>query len=77
MKDTRWVNFVFSSGRARRGNPADHRRDESLFSLLLKMESRLRAEAKDGLESGSQQRNFTKMAVPKRSRFSNLSRYIE
>jgi hypothetical protein len=77
MKDTRWVDSLFSSGRVRRGNPADHRRDESLFSLLLKMESRLRAGAKEGLEPGSQQRNFMKMKVPKRSRFSNLSRYIE
>lgn len=77
MKDTRWVDFLSGSGRVRRGNPADHRLDESLFSLLLKMESRLRAGAKDDFQSGSQQRKFSKMKVPKRSKLINLSRYIE
>jgi len=77
MKDTRWVDFLSGSGRVKRGNPAHHQRDESLFSLLLKMESRFRTGAKDDLHSGSQQRNFLAMKVPKRSKFRNLSRYIE
>jgi hypothetical protein len=44
---------------------------------LLKMESRLRAGARHDLQARAQQRNSLKMKVPKRSRFSNLTRYIE
>jgi hypothetical protein len=77
MKNTRRVDLLFGSGRVRRGNSANHERDESLFSRLLRIESRLRAGADYDLQARAQQRNFLKMKVPKRSKFSYFTRYIE
>ena len=50
------------------------KRDQSLFSLLLEVESRLRTEARnDPIE----QRKRSQEKDPQRSRVNNLSRYRE
>ncbi|MEA3164217.1 MAG: hypothetical protein QOE88_2035, partial [Verrucomicrobiota bacterium] len=48
MKANRWDHVLFGSQRVSRRKLDPRRSDESLFSLLLKMETRLSAEAKDG-----------------------------
>ncbi len=67
MKATRWDHVLFGSQRVSRRKLDPRRSDESLFSLLLKMETRLSAGAKDGYLLG----------LGRRSTPSKLSRYIE
>jgi hypothetical protein len=67
MKSIRWDHALYGSQRVSRRKLDPRRSDESLFSLLLKMETRLGAEAKDGYRLG----------IGRRSTPSKLSRYIE
>jgi hypothetical protein len=77
MKVTPWDDVLSGSVRVRQRNPAPHGADESLFSLLLKVESQLRAETKDGAQRLAERRKPSKVRVSQRSTHSNLSRYIE
>jgi len=53
---------------------AARKRDQSLFSLLLEIESRLR---KEGRNDQTDQRKRSKEKVRQRSKANNLSRYCE
>jgi hypothetical protein len=67
MKATRWDYVLFGSQRVSRRKLDPRRSDESLFSLLLKIETRLSTEAKDDCQLG----------IGRRSTPSKLSRYVE
>lgn len=77
MKDTRWDDHLSGSRCVNSGSSAPQPLDESLFSLLLKMESRFRAGAEEDARVGHCERKSSKMKISKRSKFSHLSRYIE
>jgi hypothetical protein len=75
MKANRSDDLLFGSERVSRRNSPPRGSDESLFSRLLEIESRLRAGSKDDSQPG--RRKSSKMKSQKRSQPSNLSRYIE
>jgi hypothetical protein len=77
MKVNRRDDLLFGSERVSRRNWPPRGSDESLFSLLLKIESRLRAGVKGGSQLGPGRRKSSNLKGPKRSTPSNLSRYIE
>jgi hypothetical protein len=77
MKPTRWEDILSGSEHVSRRNTAPRGSDESFFSLLLEMESRLRAGMKDDSQLGPGRRKYSKIRHPKRSTPSTLSRYIE
>ena len=77
MKPARWEDILSSSERVNRRDSAPRGSDESFFSLLLEMESRLRAGMKDDSQLGPGRRKYSKIRHPKRSTPSTLSRYIE
>ena len=77
MKPTHWEDILSGSERFSRKNSAPRGSDESFFSLLLEMESRLRAGMKDDSQLGPGRRKYSKIRHPKRSTPSTLSRYIE
>jgi hypothetical protein len=72
-----WNEVISGFERVGRKKSTPRASDESLFSLLLKLESRLRAGAKDDSKPGLARRKFSKVKRLKRSTPSNLSRYIE
>jgi hypothetical protein len=76
MKATRWNEVISGSERVSRQKSAPQGSDESLFSLLLKIESRLGTGIKGDFH-GSGRRQSSKLKFPKGSTPSNLSRYIE
>ena len=77
MKATRWDETFFGSERVSLQDPSLPGSGESLFSLLLKFESQLKKNHKDGspFELGSGELAKTKDL--KRSTPRYLSRYIE
>jgi hypothetical protein len=77
MKATRWDDVLSGSERVSRRKSALRGSDESLFSLLLKIESRLRAGTKEESQLGPGRRKSSKLKGLRRSTPSNLSRYIE
>jgi len=77
MKATRWNEVISGSRRVSRQKSAPQGSDESLFSLLLKIESRLSTGIKGDFQLGSGRRKAPKLKFPQRSTPSNLSRYIE
>jgi hypothetical protein len=77
MKVTPWEDVLSGSARVRLSNPAREGSEESLFSLLVKVENRLRAGIKDDGQSGSGRRKSSKAKIFTRSISSNLSRYVE
>ncbi len=77
MKATRWDETLFGSERASLQDPSRKGSGESLFSLLLKMESRLKKSHQDGSPFELGWREFAKMKDLKRSTPRYLSRYIE
>jgi hypothetical protein len=76
MKVTPW-DVPSGSARVRLSNPAPDGPGESLFSLLLKVETKLRAGTKDDSHYGLGRHKSSKMKLSCRSISSNLSRYIE
>ena len=77
MKVTPWDDIRSGHTRVRLGNSAPDGSEESLFSLLLKVETRLRAAAKNDSQHGLERRKSSKTKISPRSFSSNLSRYIE
>jgi hypothetical protein len=77
MKATRWDDVLFSSEPVVRRKSAPQGSDESLFSILLEIENRLRASKRDGSDPGPIQRKSVKIDRPKRLTLRTLSRYIE
>jgi hypothetical protein len=77
MKVTPWEDRLSGSARVRLSNPAPDGSEESLFSLLLKVETRLRAGIKDDCQYRLGRHKSCKTKVSSRSISSNLSRYIE
>jgi hypothetical protein len=77
MKVTPWEDVASGFRRVRPSNPAPDGSEESLFSLLLKVEARLRAGIKDDSQYGLGRHRSSKRKFSSRSISSNLSRYIE
>jgi hypothetical protein len=77
MKATRWNEVISGSQRVSRQKSAPKGSEESLFSLLLKIESRLQPGIKGDFQLGSGRRKSPKLKLPQRSIPSNLTRYIE
>jgi hypothetical protein len=77
MKVTPWEDVLSGSARVRLSNPAPDGLEESLFSRLLKVESRLRVGTKHDSQHGLGRYKSSKRKVSQRSISSNLSRYIE
>jgi hypothetical protein len=77
MKVTPWEDFLSGSARVRPSNGAPDGSEESLFSLLVKVETRLRAGIKVDSQCGLGGRKYSKTKISPRSISSNLSRYIE
>ena len=77
MKVTPWVDVHSDSARVRLGNSAPDGSEESLFSLLLKVETRLRAGVKDDSRYGLGRHKSSRTRVSPPSLSNNLSRYIE
>jgi hypothetical protein len=77
MKATRWEEDVLFGSEPGRRKSTLQGSDESLFSILLKIESRLRAGKRDVFEPGLIGRKSAKMDGPKRLTPRTLSRYIE
>jgi hypothetical protein len=77
MKAIHWNEVMSGFERGSRKKSAPRGSDESLFSLLLKFESRLRTGVKDDSQPGLARRKFSNLKRLKRSTPSNLSRYIE
>jgi len=77
MKATRWDDVLFSSEPVGRRKSALQESDESLFSILLEIENRLKASKKEGSEPGPIRRKSVKMNGPKRLTLRTISRYIE
>jgi hypothetical protein len=65
------------SALVRLGNSAPDGSEESLFSLLLKVETRLRAGTNDDSQDGLGRHKSPKKNISQRSFSNNLSRYIE
>jgi hypothetical protein len=76
MKATRWDEFS-GPERINRQKSTPKGPDESLFSLLLKFESRLSEGVKQEFQHGIGRRKSPKLRGLTVSAFSNLSRYIE
>jgi hypothetical protein len=76
MKVTPW-DVRSGSARVRLGNSAPDESEESLFSLLLKVETRLRAGVKDDSQYRLGRHKSSRARVSPHSLSSNLSRYIE
>ena len=77
MKATRWDEVLSVSERVSRQQPAPEGPDESLFSLLLKFESRLSGGVKQEFQYGTGRRKSPKLRGSSVSAFTKLSRYIE
>ena len=77
MKATRWDETLFGSERASLQVSSLQGSGESLFSLLLKIESRLKKSHKDGSPFELGWREFAQMKDLKGSTPRYLSRYIE
>jgi hypothetical protein len=77
MKVTPWEDVLSGSARVHLSNPAPDGSEESLFSLLLKVETRLRVGTKDDSQHGLGRYKSSKRKVPRHSISGNLSRYIE
>jgi len=76
MKATRWEDVLSGSEGVGRKSSARQSSDESLFSRLLKVESRLRAGFNDDSDFGCDRRRSSLKSL-QRSAPSTLSRYIE
>jgi hypothetical protein len=76
MKVTPW-DVRSGSTRVRLGNSAPDESEESLFSLLLKVETRLRVGVKDDSQYGLGRHKSSRTSVSPHSLSNNLSRYIE
>jgi hypothetical protein len=76
MKATRWDEVFSGPERVNRQKPTPKGPDESLFSLLLKFESRLSEGVKQEFH-GTGRRKSPKLRGLPVSTFTNLSRYIE
>jgi hypothetical protein len=77
MKITPWDDVRSGSTRVRLGNSAPDESEESLFSLLLKVENRLRAGVKDDSRYGLGRHKSSRTKASPHSLSNNLSRYIE
>jgi hypothetical protein len=77
MKVTPWEDFLTGSARVRLSKPAPDGSQESLFSLLLKVEARLRAGIKDDSRNGLGRHRSSKTKISSHPISNNLSRYIE
>jgi hypothetical protein len=77
MKITPWDDVRSGPTRVRLGNFAPDGSEESLFSLLLKVETRLRASVKNDGQYGLGRHKSSKTKISPRSLSNNLSRYIE
>lgn len=77
MKATRRGDTLSGSQRLSRRKPAPVGSEESLFSLLLKIETRLIPRVADGSRRPAGRRESSKTKAPKLSGRSKLSRYIE
>lgn len=77
MKATRWEDVVFGSEHVGRRKSTLQGSDESLFSILLEIESRLRAGKRHSSEPGPIRRKSVRIGRPKRLTARTLSRYIE
>jgi hypothetical protein len=77
MKVTPWDDVRSGPTRGRLGNSAPDESEESLFSLLLKVEIRLRAGVKNDSQYGLGRHKSSKTKISPRSLSKNLSRYIE
>jgi hypothetical protein len=76
MKATRWEDFLSGSERVIQEKSSTLSSDESLFSRLLKLESRLRADGKVTPDFGVGRRKSSTIK-DQCSASSTLSRYIE
>jgi hypothetical protein len=77
MKVTPWDDVRSGPTRVRLGNSAPDGSEESLFSLLLKVETRLRGGVKNDSQFGLGRHNSSSAKISPRSVSRNLSRYIE
>jgi hypothetical protein len=77
MKITPWDDVRSGSTRIRLGNSARDESEESLFSLLVKVENRLRAGVKADSRYGLERHKSSRTKVSPHSLSNNLSRYIE
>jgi hypothetical protein len=77
MKITPWDDVRSGPTRVRLGNSAPDGSEASLFSLLLKVETRLRAGVKNDSQCGLGRHKSSKRKISPRSFSNNLSRYIE
>jgi hypothetical protein len=77
MKVTPWEDSLSGSARVRLSNPAPDGSEESLFSLLLKVETKLRVGLKDESQYRLGRHKSLRAKVSPRSISSNLSRYVE
>lgn len=77
MKATRWEKVFSGSERVSWQKSTLEGSEESLFSLLLKVETRLNDGVKHEFQHGHGQSKSPKLRSPTRSAPTNLSRYIE
>ncbi len=77
MKATCRGDALSGSQRLSRRKSAPEGSEESLFSLLLKIETRLISRVSDGSRQPAGRRQSSKAKAPKLSGRSKLSRYIE
>jgi hypothetical protein len=77
MKATRWEDVLSGSEGVGRKSSARRSSDESLFSRLLKVESRLRAGFKVDPDFGFDRRRSLTLKSLQRSAPSTISRYVE
>ena len=77
MKSPPTADALFTSLPVWQRNLGTEQSDQSLFSLLLEIETRLRAEARRDSLLQTHRRKPAKRKNSKRLRVENLSRYIE
>ena len=77
MKATRRDEVLFGSERVRRRKSAPEASEESLFSLLLEIESRSRSGSNEDSKQGPRRSRSSQKEEQKQLPRRNLSRYIE
>jgi hypothetical protein len=77
MKATRWNDVPFDLELVRRRKSAPEASEESLFSLLLEMESRARSASNESSKHAPRRSKSFQKEEPKQLPRRNLSRYIE
>ena len=77
MKATRWDDFIYGTELVSRRKSDLKGSDESLFSLLLELESSLNGSVELDSQPGFGGSKPSKLRGLKRSKPSSLSRYVE